>query len=576
MHRVPTRSLRREVDVARTLSRVLSAGVGSPERGYVPIGDYAAIGDGRTVALVARDGSIDWLCLPDLDSPSVFAAVLDADRGGRFALQPEAPARGAAPLPARHQRAGDHVHHRRGRGPGHRRDGAARLRAGTDARADPASRRRRRAGPDALARHARASATARGRRGSSAAAGSRSRSQAATRWPSAPGTPARRRSTTQAIFGRFEAHDVQLGADRAVRRPPGAAGLPDARARRGAPGGHDRVLAQLGRAARVRRPVARRRDPQRAGAQAARPRPFRGDRGGGDDLAARGDRRRAQLGLPLLLGARLGLHARRAPAARLPERGRGVLLVAAARLPAHPPAPAGPLPPRRRRARARAHARAATATAARARSGSATTPPRRPSSTSTATCSQTALLYAEAGGRLDRETGRRLAGIADLVCRIWRQPDSGIWEVRSEPRHFTHSKMMCWVALDRALRLADAGQLPSRHASTWRRETAGDPRVHRDALLVRRDSAATPATPAATSSTPACCWGSCSATTTPGPRPAGRDGRRAAARARARSAALPLQRRGRPARRRRAPSCAARSGSPTRSPGSDASTRPPS
>jgi GH15 family glucan-1,4-alpha-glucosidase len=83
---------------------------------------------------------------------------------------------------------------------------------------------------------------------------------------------------------------------------------------------------------------------------------------------------------------------------------------------------------------------------------------------------QTALVYAQAGGRLDRETGRRLAGIADLVCQTWRQPDSGIWEVRSEPAHFTQSKMMCWVALDRAVRLCDAGHIPRAHASTWRRE----------------------------------------------------------------------------------------------------------
>ena len=82
----------------------------------------------------------------------------------------------------------------------------------------------------------------------------------------------------------------------------------------------------------------------------------------------------------------------------------------------------------------------------------------------------TTWVYASRGHGIDADTGRELADVADYVCEAWREPDHGIWEVRMAPHHFTHSKMMCWVALDRAGRLAAAGQLPARHAERWKDE----------------------------------------------------------------------------------------------------------
>jgi GH15 family glucan-1,4-alpha-glucosidase len=58
-------------------------------QGYAPIADYGAVGDGRSIALVAADGSIDWCPAVDLDADAVLSAILDWDHGGRMRLEPE-------------------------------------------------------------------------------------------------------------------------------------------------------------------------------------------------------------------------------------------------------------------------------------------------------------------------------------------------------------------------------------------------------------------------------------------------------------------------------------------------------
>src|SRR3982750_1547079 len=68
-------------------TRVPACGV-KRNGGYLPIAGYAAIGDGRTTALVGKDGAIDFLSLPSIHCPTTFGALLDAKKGGSFVLRP--------------------------------------------------------------------------------------------------------------------------------------------------------------------------------------------------------------------------------------------------------------------------------------------------------------------------------------------------------------------------------------------------------------------------------------------------------------------------------------------------------
>jgi GH15 family glucan-1,4-alpha-glucosidase len=441
---------------------------GPPERGYVPIGDYAAIGDGRTVALVARDGSVDWLCLPDLDSPSVFGAVLDADRGGRFALRPESPARVERRyLPDTNVLETTFT----------TREGVVRV---TDAMALSSSD----LGPTReLIRKV---------DGVAGCVPMRWRVTPAFGYGAVPQRLGRRGRIPVAVAGpdalavcSWDAGDAQTDED-------SICGRFEARESRSALialcAAHQEPLIFPSREQVEARLEATTAYWRRWAARRAYTGPWR-------DAVIR-----SALALKLLFHAPSGAIAAAATAS-LPEeiggernwdyrfcwvRDSAFTLNALLQLGC----------PREGEAFFWWLLHASQLSHPRLQvlyrlDGGERAPERtlqlegyrgsRPVRVGNAAAAQTqldiygglldtAMVYARAGGRLDRETGRRLAAMADLVCRIWRQPDSGIWEVRSEPAHFTHSKMMCWVALDRALSLSDAGHIPGRHASTWRQE----------------------------------------------------------------------------------------------------------
>jgi GH15 family glucan-1,4-alpha-glucosidase len=467
-----TRALSRDVRPARDPGwrQVGSAAVDTrfptKPRSFAPIGAYAAIGDGRTVALVARDGSVDWLCLPDLDSPSVFAAVLDADRGGRFALQPA----GSAEVEQRYLPDTNVLETTFVTG-----DGVVRV---TDALTLPVTGG---LGPTReLARRVDGLAGRVPMRWSVEPAfgyaGTRPRLERRGRIPVAvagrdavavctweAGEPA---IDGAAVRGRFEAHEgssalIVLCASH--QEPLVFPARADVEARLEATIGYWREWASTRRyAGRWREAVIRSalalkllfHSPSgaiAAAATASLPEQIGGERNWDyrfcwvrdsaftlDALLQLGCPREADAFFWWLLHAsqlthpRLQVLYRLDGAERAPERT----------LPLDGYRDSRPV-------------RVGNAAAAQSQLDIY------------GDVLQTALIYVHAGGRLDRETGRRLAGMADLVCRIWREPDSGIWEVRSQPRHFTHSKMMCWVALDRALALSAAGQLPSGSAAAW-------------------------------------------------------------------------------------------------------------
>jgi GH15 family glucan-1,4-alpha-glucosidase len=443
-----------------------------PQRvdGYAPLRDYAAIGDGRTVALVARDGAIDWLPLPNIDSPAVFAAILDRGRGGSFLLQPELPF-----SVARRYLPGTNVLETTF----HTERGAVKVSDALtlpDGRLEPFRELQRRI--DGLS--GRVSL----------------RWQLEPRFDYAQATPhfGKRAGFPAASSGSDAIGLVSFGAGEAEQAPGGWKG---------------RFMVEAGQSALLALSFAH-QEPLVFPTSAELDSRFRHTC---ETWQQWSERRtytgpwqemviRSALALKLLVFAPTGAISAAATTS-LPEliggernwdyryswlRDSAFTIDAFLRLgcPAEAQAyfwwlmHATQLTAPRLHVLHRLDGGTRTPEHVLPLAGYRGSRPVRIGNGAAEQLQldtygellQTAWLYASAGNRIDRDVGRRLASLADFVCANWRRPDSGIWEGRGEPMHFTQSKMMCAVALDRATALAERQLVPKRHLARWRSEAA--------------------------------------------------------------------------------------------------------
>jgi GH15 family glucan-1,4-alpha-glucosidase len=436
----------------------------------VPIHDYGVIGDGRTAALIARDGSIDWLCLPDLDSPSVFAAALDPVDGGSFELVPE------DPFEVAHRYEPDTNILERTFVTAH---GTVRV---TDALLLPTS---------GLAP---ARELTRRVDGLSGRVAIRWRVEPRFDYGRRPGTIACRDGVPVASAGPLALAVRSWDAGRPRCEPRAVTGRFEL-------GGGQSAMLVL--AAAFQEPLVIPARPEvEARLEATREfwRAWTRDRT--YDGPWREAVIRSALALKLLFHAPSGAIAAAATTS-LPEqiggernwdyrfcwvRDAAFTLNALLKLSCPHEADAflwwllhaSQLTHPRLQVLYRLDGGVSTGEESLVFSGYRGSGPVRIGNGAAEQTQldvygdymQTVWIYQQAGGTIDRDTGRRLAEIADLVCHLWKEPDSGIWEVRSQPAHFTQSKMMCWVALDRAAQLAAAKQIPAGNAPRWRAEAA--------------------------------------------------------------------------------------------------------